>query len=104
MSEPFVENVKYRRTQPLQAFRIGSWYVACFSNCWRGVMNRDELDGKATKAKGKIKEAAGDLTGNDRLRGEGAADQAIGKTQETFGKAKRKVGEALDDLSDDMKR
>ena len=59
-------------------------------------MNRDELDGKATNAKGKMKEAAGDLTGNDRLREEGAADQAMGKTEETFGKAKRKVGDALD--------
>jgi uncharacterized protein YjbJ (UPF0337 family) len=67
-------------------------------------MNRDELDGKVTNAKGKMKEAAGDLTGNNRLKSEGAADQAIGKTENAFGKAKRKVGEAIEDVGDDLKR
>jgi len=30
-------------------------------------------------AKGRVKEAAGDLTGNDKLKREGKADQASGK-------------------------
>ena len=34
-------------------------------------MNRDELEGKAEAAKGKIKQAAGDLIDDDRLRSEG---------------------------------
>jgi len=68
------------------------------------MKNRDELDGKAESMKGKVKEAAGDLTDNERLRNEGVADEAAGKTQETFGRARRKVGEALDDIADDIKR
>lgn len=33
------------------------------------------------EAKGRIKEAAGALTGNDELRAEGKTDQAIGKVK-----------------------
>jgi uncharacterized protein YjbJ (UPF0337 family) len=37
-------------------------------------------------AKGRIKEAAGALTGNDRLRAEGKADQVVGKTKQAIRK------------------
>ena len=39
-------------------------------------MNRDELEGKGEQLKGKIKQGAGDLTGNERLHDEGVADEA----------------------------
>jgi uncharacterized protein YjbJ (UPF0337 family) len=68
------------------------------------AMNRDELEGKAEAVKGKVKQAAGDLTDNAALHDEGVADEAAGKTQETFGKAKRKVGEAIEDLGDAIKK
>jgi uncharacterized protein YjbJ (UPF0337 family) len=67
-------------------------------------MNRDELEGKNDQVKGKIKQAAGDLTDDDRLHDEGVADEAAGKVQEGFGRGRRKVGEALEDLGDKMKR
>jgi uncharacterized protein YjbJ (UPF0337 family) len=67
-------------------------------------MNRDELEGKTEAVKGKIKQAAGDLTDNAELHDEGVADEAAGKTQETFGKAKRKVGEAIEDLGETIKK
>jgi uncharacterized protein YjbJ (UPF0337 family) len=67
-------------------------------------MNRDELDGKAEQFKGKVKQGVGDLTDNDRLHDEGAVDEAAGKVQEGYGRARRKVGEALDDIADDIKR
>ena len=67
-------------------------------------MNRDELEGKAEALKGKIKQAAGDLTDNDRLHDEGVADEAAGKVEEGFGRGRRKVGEALEDLGDSLKR
>jgi uncharacterized protein YjbJ (UPF0337 family) len=67
-------------------------------------MNRDELDGKAEQIKGKVKQAAGDLTDDDRLRDEGVADEAAGDVQEGFGRARRKVGEAIEDLGDEIKR
>jgi uncharacterized protein YjbJ (UPF0337 family) len=67
-------------------------------------MNRDELEGKAEELKGKIKKATGDLTDNDRLRDEGAADEAAGKVQDTVGRGRRKVGEAIEDLGDQIKK
>jgi uncharacterized protein YjbJ (UPF0337 family) len=67
-------------------------------------MNRDELDGKTEQLKGKLKQAAGDLTDNERLHDEGVADEAAGDVQEGFGRARRKVGEAVEDLGDKLKR
>jgi uncharacterized protein YjbJ (UPF0337 family) len=67
-------------------------------------MNEDELRGKADRLKGKVKGAVGDLTDDQRLRDEGAADEASGEVQETIGKGRRKVGEAIEDLGDAIKR
>jgi uncharacterized protein YjbJ (UPF0337 family) len=67
-------------------------------------MNRDELEGKAEQAKGKVKKAVGDLTDDQRLHDEGAADEAAGDVQEGFGRARRKVGEAIEDIGEDIKR
>ncbi len=67
-------------------------------------MNRDELDGKAHKVKGKVKQAVGDLTDNERLHDEGVVDEATGEVEEGFGRGRRKVGEALDELGDKLKR
>ena len=67
-------------------------------------MNRDELNGRADKLKGKMKQAAGDLTDNERLHDEGVADEAAGDVQEGFGRARRKVGEAIEDIGEDLKR
>jgi uncharacterized protein YjbJ (UPF0337 family) len=67
-------------------------------------MNRDELDGKAEALKGKIKQAAGDLTNNPDLHDEGVADEAAGKTQDAFGAARRKVGDAVKDLGKAIKK
>jgi len=67
-------------------------------------MNRDEVEGKAETLKGKIKQAAGDLTDDPNLQDEGTADEAAGKTQETFGKAKRKVGEVVEDIGNAIKK
>ena len=50
------------------------------------VDNADDL-------KGRVKEAAGDLTDNDDLKREGKVDQATGK-----------VKEAVDDIADKFKR
>ena len=66
-------------------------------------MNKDELDGKADALKGRVKQGVGDLTDNDRLRDEGAADEAAGKIKEGVGKARRKVGDAIEDVGDKIK-
>ena len=67
------------------------------------LMNRDELDGKGQKVKGRAKQAWGDVTNNENLREEGVADEAAGNVQEGFGRARRKVGETLDDIADEIK-
>jgi uncharacterized protein YjbJ (UPF0337 family) len=57
------------------------------------------MGGKTDVAKGRIKEAVGVVIGNDRLRAEGKADQAIGKTkqaaQKTVDKVKKAVKKAI---------
>jgi uncharacterized protein YjbJ (UPF0337 family) len=63
-------------------------------------MNKDELKGKARAAKGKVKEKAGELMDDPELQVEGAAEQAAGRVQEGFGAAKRKVSDAIEDLTD----
>ena len=67
-------------------------------------MNRDELEGKAEAAKGRIKQAAGDLIDDKALHDEGIADEAAGKTQEGIGTARRKVGEKLEEIGEAIKR
>jgi uncharacterized protein YjbJ (UPF0337 family) len=64
-------------------------------------MNKDELKGKAKQAKGAIKEKAGELADSPDLQTEGVADRASGKVQEGFGAAKRKVSDAIDDVTED---
>ena len=45
------------------------------------------MSGKTDVVKGRIKEAAGALTGNDTLREEGKTDQVVGKTKQAVQKA-----------------
>ena len=68
------------------------------------MKNRDELDGKVEQVKGKAKQAWGDLTDNEQLRDEGVVDEAAGDVQEGYGRAKRKVGEFIEDVGEDIKR
>jgi uncharacterized protein YjbJ (UPF0337 family) len=53
-------------------------------------------------AKGRVKEAAGDLTDNDRLKREGKVDQAGGKVKEFVDDAKEKVEDAVDAVKDKL--
>ena len=68
------------------------------------MKNRDELDGKTDQVKGRAKQAWGDLTNNERLRDEGVADEAAGDVQEGLGHARRKVGEFIEDVAEDIKK
>ena len=52
-------------------------------------------DGTTDTAKGRIKQAAGDLTGDDELRREGKVDEAAGTVKEKVGDAADKVKDAL---------
>ena len=48
--------------------------------------------------KGRIKEAAGDLTDNDRLKREGKTDRAAGGIKDAIGNVKEKAKNAVDDV------
>ena len=67
-------------------------------------MNRDEIDGKAEALKGKMKQAAGDMTDDPDLHDEGVADEAAGEAQSAIGKGRRKVGEFVKDVGDAIKK
>jgi len=51
--------------------------------------------GKSDELKGRVKEAAGALTGDKKLKREGKADQAAGKIKQKVENAIDKVKEAL---------
>ena len=53
------------------------------------------MGGKTDVAKGRIKEATGVLTGNDKLRAEGRTDQAVGKTKQAIQKTVKSVKKAV---------
>ncbi len=53
------------------------------------------MGGKMDEAKGRVKEAAGALTGNNKVRAEGKADQAVGKVEQVAKKAVDKTKEAV---------
>ena len=52
-------------------------------------------DGTKDEAKGRIKEAAGDLTGNQELKDEGKVDRASGKVKDAVGDVADRVKGAL---------
>jgi uncharacterized protein YjbJ (UPF0337 family) len=50
--------------------------------------------------KGRVKEAAGDLTDNDDLKREGKADRAGGKAKEFIDKVEDKAKDLVDDVKE----
>ena len=65
-------------------------------------MNRDEIKGKAEKAKGLAKDKAGEILGNPELEAEGEIERASGAIREGFGRAKRKTKEGIEDIAEDL--
>lgn len=53
------------------------------------------MDGKTDIAKGRIKEAAGALSGNEKLRRKGRLDQAVGQAKESAGKVIEKAAKRM---------
>ncbi len=58
------------------------------------------MNGKIEETKGRVKEAIGDLTDNERLEREGRRDKAAGKVKQ----AADKVNDKVDDFVDAAKR
>ncbi|EHH67216.1 stress response protein CsbD [Gluconobacter morbifer G707] len=59
---------------------------------------KDKVKGTANQVAGKVKEEVGRATDNERLEGEGVAQNIKGKAQETKGDAKDTVKRGIDKL------
>ena len=57
-------------------------------------MDRDRVEGAAKNIKGKVKEVAGRMTGDAKLKSEGKADQIAGKVQNAVGGVKDAIRDA----------
>jgi uncharacterized protein YjbJ (UPF0337 family) len=67
-------------------------------------MDRDEIKGKAEKAKGFVKDKAGEVMNDPTLEAEGEVERAGGEVREGFGAAKRKVREGIEEIAEDSDR
>ena len=65
---------------------------------------RCHMHGRVARIVHAVKESVGNLNGDEKLREEGQDDQAAGKVQEAFGTARRKVGEAVEDIGKAVKK
>jgi uncharacterized protein YjbJ (UPF0337 family) len=54
------------------------------------------MSGKTDQVKGRVKEAAGAITDNDKLRREGKTDQAVGKAKEVVEKVVDKTKKVVE--------
>lgn len=64
-----------------------------------GWGTRQRVVGTGGQLKGNLKQGAGDLLGNDKLKTEGAFDQAAGAVQDAAGKAAGAVANTVRKLS-----
>ena len=53
------------------------------------------MSGKTEELKGRVKEAAGALTGDQKLKQEGKTDQAVGKIKQNVEKVIDKIKHAV---------
>ena len=61
-----------------------------------GGIDDDRTEGSAKQMGGSIKEGAGKLFGDQKMKREGQADQAEGKLQNAWGSLKDEAREAID--------
>jgi uncharacterized protein YjbJ (UPF0337 family) len=62
------------------------------------------MEGKGDEMKGRVKEAAGDLTDDNDLKNEGRTDQAAGKAKGIVEDLKDKAEEAVDKVKDKLQK
>jgi uncharacterized protein YjbJ (UPF0337 family) len=68
------------------------------------MWTKNERTETADQAKGRVKQAAGALTGNADLRAEGLVEEAKGKIKVAVGRARRTTGSALTRAGKAVKR
>lgn len=62
----------------------------------------DSIKGLKDQATGKVKEVAGEVTGNEELEAKGKAEGLLGKAKEALGDAKDSVAEKFNDVVDSV--
>ena len=62
------------------------------------------MEGKKDDLKGRVKEAAGDLTDDDELQRKGKTDRAAGSVKDKIERAKDKGEELVDKAKDKVRR
>jgi uncharacterized protein YjbJ (UPF0337 family) len=67
-------------------------------------MNKDQVEGKAKEIKGRVKQGVGDVLDDEKLHDEGVADEAEGEVQKGFGNVRHKVGDAIEEVGEKIKR
>ena len=63
-------------------------------------IDEDRTEGSAKQMGGKMKEGAGKLFGDEKLKHEGQADEAEGKLQNSWGSLKDEARETLGEKDD----
>lgn len=58
------------------------------------------MSGETDKLTGRLKQAAGDLTGDDDLKDEGERDEAAGEVKETVDDVADAANDAVDSITD----
>lgn len=64
----------------------------------------DKVENSAQDATGRLKEAAGALTGNDDLKAEGKGDQASAAAKDALENAKDKLSDGVDAIKEKFDR
>ena len=62
----------------------------------------DEVKGKIKEAKGTVKENLGKSFGNREMQDRGTRERYEGRIQERMSKARRVVGESIEDLGEEI--
>jgi uncharacterized protein YjbJ (UPF0337 family) len=65
------------------------------------MANDDQVKGKLDNLKGRVKQAAGAVTGDKKLEAEGAAERVKGAVQEKIGEAKHAAAKKIEEDEDE---
>lgn len=63
-------------------------------------MDKDRIEGKVDKAKGFVKDKAGELLNDPELEAEGELQRAKGEIKETIGRAKDKARDIAEEATE----
>jgi uncharacterized protein YjbJ (UPF0337 family) len=65
------------------------------------MANKEQIEGEYDKAKGRVKQAAGDLADDENLKAEGTWDRVKGEAKKGFGDAKQTVRNVANELKEE---